>query len=79
MSSPEYNDTIRLISFALSDALEKVLECMGVPHSQTELLALIKRLTDNLMEAFDLGEREHLALKSAALRGMFDAHPGVYQ
>lgn len=70
MPPSAYDDAIHLLSVALSDALEKVLECTGVPQTQTELSGLIKRLGDNLMEAFDLGEREHLALKRAALKGI---------
>ena len=67
-----YDNRIRVLSSALSDALEAVLKSTAVSPSRTESLGLLKRLSDNLLEAFDCGEREYSALKRAALRGMLD-------
>jgi hypothetical protein len=70
MQFSAYDNQIRVLSSALSDALEAVLKSTAVSPSRTESLGLLKRLSDNLLEAFDRGEREHSALKCAALRGM---------
>lgn len=68
-------DAVRLLSAALSDALEDVRESAGGPLTEIETTDFTKRLADNLMRAFDFGERDPAALKRAALRGiLYESH-----
>ena len=80
MPSSAYDDAVRLLSFALSDALEMALKSAAGPHTETETLGVVRRLTNNVMEAFDRGEREHSALKRAVLREILvsPANPWVW-
>jgi hypothetical protein len=55
---------------ALSDALEVVRESAGGALTETETSDFTKRLADNLLTAFDTGERDPAALKRSALRGI---------
>ena len=65
-----YDNALRVLSLALSDALEKALVAAAGPLTTADSLALLERLADNMMKAFELGERDHSALKHAALRGI---------
>ena len=70
MQFSAYDNQIRVLSSALSDALVTALKSTEASLSRSESLHVLNRLSDNLLEAFDHGEREHSALKRAALRGM---------
>ena len=63
-------DDVRLLSAALSDALEVVRKSASAPLTETETAHFTKRLAVNLMRDFDSGEREPAALKEGALRGI---------
>jgi hypothetical protein len=64
------SDDLRLLSAALSDALDAVRKSAGGPLLETEVSVFTKKLTDNLLKAFDTGERDLAALKRAALQGI---------
>jgi len=71
------SDALRLLSAALSDALETFRKSKGRALTETETSDLGIKLTANLMAAFDNGEREPAALKRAALRGVYVASDKV--
>jgi hypothetical protein len=65
------SDALRLLSAALSDALDSLGKLKGRALTETETLDFSKKLTANLMSVFDNGERDPAALKRAALRGVY--------
>ena len=62
---------IRLLSAALSDALEVVRATLGGRLTEDEASDFTKKLAENLLRVFDSGERDPAALKQAALEGIF--------
>ena len=64
------SDDLRLLSAALSDALELVQKSAGGPLTETETSDFSERLAANLFRVFDSGERDPAALKRAALKGV---------
>ena len=61
-------DAIRSLSVALSDALEMVPKSAAGPRAETENLGSLRRLTDHLMEAFDLGEMRPTRTRQRRIR-----------
>jgi len=59
-----------LLSYVLSDALGTVRRCAGGQLTEAETSDFNKRLADNLLKAFDSGERNRTDLKLAALQGI---------
>jgi hypothetical protein len=67
------SDSLRLLSWALADAMISARETIG-QLSEAEGSELNKRLVRGLADAHDSGERDHRALKRAALRELFATH-----
>jgi hypothetical protein len=65
------SDALRVLSAALSGALDSVRKSKGRELTETETSNLSKKLAANLMAAFDDGNREPAALKRAALDGKY--------
>jgi len=65
------SDALRLLSAALSEALESVRKSAKRPLTESETAGFSKRLAAQLMEVFDRGERDPAALKRAALQGIY--------
>jgi hypothetical protein len=61
-------DAVRLLSAVLSDALDIVRRSAARPLTEAETSDFTKRITDNLLKRFNLGERAPSALRGAALR-----------
>jgi hypothetical protein len=59
---------LHLLSESLSESLAELGRLTG-PVSETQTILLHKTLSDRLMKAYDKGEREPAALKTAALMG----------
>jgi hypothetical protein len=64
------NDALRLLSTALSEAMDALHRSKGSALTETEASEVSKRLTVILMTVFDEGERELAELKRAALEGV---------
>ena len=64
------SDDIKLLSAEISKALEIVRKSAPRPLTDSEKADVIKRITDNLMRAFDNGERDHATLGRIALDGV---------
>jgi hypothetical protein len=64
------SDDIRLLSTAMSDALETAGKSENRPLSEIETANFSRRIAENLMRVFDSGEREPSALKRAAFEGI---------
>ena len=62
-------DAIRLLSAVLEDAAKSFRGSVTSLNGEIET-GLTKRLAENLMNAFDRGEREPAALRRAALEGV---------
>jgi hypothetical protein len=72
MSFSAYDsDGLRLLSGALSAALNVVHKSAGRTLTETETSDFSKRLTQKLMKVFDFGERAPVALERAALQEVF--------
>jgi hypothetical protein len=65
------SDALRVLSAALSDTLDTLRKSMGREFTETETSTFSKKLTANLMAAFDDGKREPAALRRAALAGVY--------
>ena len=65
------SDALRLLSAALSDALDTLRKLNGHALTETETADFSKKLTANLMAVFDNGERDLEVLTRAALRGVY--------
>jgi hypothetical protein len=65
------SDALRLLSEALSDALDTLGKSKGRALTETETSDFSKKLTANLMAVFDNGERDPAAFKRAALRSVY--------
>jgi hypothetical protein len=63
------SDGLRALGAAFSGAMGTVQSAGGV-LSEAETSDFSKRISENLMKAFDLGERNTEALKRVALRGV---------
>lgn len=61
---------IRILSAAHYAAMHEVKHCATRPLNEDETGKISKRITDNLMRVFDLGERDASALNRAALEGL---------
>ena len=61
-------DSRHLLSAAFSNAMDSVRKSAGGPLAETEMVYFSKRVVENLIMAFDLGERDPAALKQAGLR-----------
>ena len=71
MQSSAYDsDDLRLFSAVHSDALKAIQEVAGGPLVPTEMSDFSRRLAQNLMSVFDAGERNPIALRRAALKGV---------
>ena len=66
---------VRVLSTAHSDALGYVVSVLPDKLDEREQAILSKRLTRNLLDAHDSGERDPEALRSAALRGVLAPKP----
>jgi hypothetical protein len=64
------SDDLRLLSSALSRALELVRKSAGGPLFETETADFSRRITRNLLDVFDSGERNLEALTLAGLIGV---------
>jgi hypothetical protein len=64
------SDDLRLLSAAHSAALEVIRHVAGGPLTPTEISDFSRRLAQNLMNVFDAGERNPVALRHAALKGV---------
>jgi hypothetical protein len=64
------SDALRLLSAALSGALDSLEKSKGSALTEAETSEFGKRLTVILISVFDEGEREPAALKRAALHGV---------
>ncbi len=64
------SDGLRALSAAFSDAMGTVKSAGGV-LTERERSDFSKRISENLMKAFDLGERNTTVLRRVALRGVF--------
>jgi hypothetical protein len=71
------SDALRLLSAALSDALDTLRKLNGRALTETETSDVSKKLTANLMAVFDNGERDLAVLTRAALRGVYASSPSV--
>jgi hypothetical protein len=71
--SPRKTLGVRVLSNAHSDALGHVCAALPGKLNKFEEAVLSKRLTRNLMDAHDSGERDPDALRRAALRGVLGA------
>ena len=65
------SDALRVLSAALSDTLDTLRKSTGRELTEIETSDFTKKLTANLMAAFDDGTRETAALKRAALEGEY--------
>jgi hypothetical protein len=65
------SDALRLLSAALSEALDTLRKLNGRALTETETADFSKKLAANLMAVFDNGEREPAVLTRAALRGVY--------
>ena len=65
------SDAIRLLSAAFTDALEVIRKSAPNALSDGETANLSKQIANNLLTAFDRGERDASALGRAALNGIF--------
>jgi hypothetical protein len=65
------SDALRVLSAALSGALDSVRKSKGRALTEPETSKLSKKLAANLMAAFDDGNREPGALRHAALEGEY--------
>jgi len=61
---------LRLLSGVLFDVKRTVEGAVMVPLSEHERADVTRVVADRLMRVFDLGERNHDALKRAALAGL---------
>jgi hypothetical protein len=61
---------IRILPAALGAAMRGVNSPPSRPLGKDEIAKLSKRITNNLLAAFDLGEREPTALRRAAIEGI---------
>ena len=64
------SDDLRLLSAAHSKALEAIREVAAGPLTPTEISDFSRRLAQNLLNAFDAGERNPAMLKRVALKGV---------
>jgi hypothetical protein len=69
--SAHHSAGLRALTVAHSDAMGTV-KATGGPLSETETSGLGKRISENLMKAFDLGERDTSTLERVALQGVFE-------
>ena len=63
-------EAVRLLSAAVSEALDFVQRAAAKPFTENETTNISKQIAANLMRVFDLGERDPSALKRAALEGL---------
>ena len=68
--SPYNSSGVRALSNAYADALGFALAALPRKLSDQEEVTLSRRLTRNLMDAHDSGERDPEALRRAALQGV---------
>jgi hypothetical protein len=61
---------IRLLSGVMFDVKRTVEGSSGAPLSETENVQVTRAIADWLMRGFDLGERNHDALRLAAMDGL---------
>jgi hypothetical protein len=65
------SDALRVLSAALSEALDTLRKLNGRALTETETSDFSKKLAANLMAVFDNGERDPAVLSRAALRGVY--------
>lgn len=71
MHSSVYDtDAIRTLSAAHNAAMQAVKRFAARPLDEGETAKFSKRITENLLTAFDVGERDPLALQRAAVEGI---------
>ncbi len=61
------SDTIRLLSTVLSEAIAEVSKSNPAPLSAAERAPVARRVTRNLIQLYDGGERDPAALKRTVL------------
>ena len=63
-------DAIVMLSAVSTDALDRARKSASGFLSEAEVTELSKKIVGNLLNAFDLGERDPAALERAALAGI---------
>ena len=69
-SSVYDTDAMRILSTAHNAAMLVVKSFAARPLDEGETAKFSKRITDNLLTVFDVGERDPLALQRAAVEGI---------
>jgi len=72
VSFSEYDSkSLRALSLVQAEAMEVVMKSVGRQLTEAERSDFSRRIAENLMTAYDEGERDPIALRTAALRGVF--------